>query len=221
MRFLDSALTIFLTARFVFSPPSAEAGSGFCQAESDQPVLESGLHMGLAETLAGDAIISLEELRTRVSSSSPAWQLYKMALKSERQGRQQEAFSLAVKASRMEPRLFQVHAALAASYLRSGQLDSAEQEIGVALGLNSHYLPAYELKGILLYLRGALTQSVSTLSKVLKSGPSRPAAHYFLGCALRDMGSDSGEHFAVAENLRRRPRRPLRSGDSAPPEGYP
>jgi hypothetical protein len=98
MRFLDSALTIFLTVRFVLSPPSAEAGSGFCQTESDQPAIESGLHMGLAETLAGDAIISLEELRTRVNSSSPAWQLYKMALKSERQGRQQEAFSLAIKA---------------------------------------------------------------------------------------------------------------------------
>ena len=60
MRFLDTALTIFLTVRFVFSPSSAEAGSGFCQAESDQPVHESGLHMGLAETLAGDAVISLE-----------------------------------------------------------------------------------------------------------------------------------------------------------------
>ena len=107
--------------------------------------------MGLAETLPGDAIISLEELRRRIRSSSPAWQLYKMALNNERKGRQQEAFSLAVKARQMEPRLFQVRAAL--------------------------------------------------------------AAHYFLGCALQDMGIHSGEHFAAAENLRRRP---PQSADSSP-----
>ena len=101
--------------------------------------INSCLRMGLAETLPGDAIISLEELRRRIRSSSPAWQLYKMALNNERKGSQQEAFSLAVKARQMEPRLFQVRAAL--------------------------------------------------------------AAHYFLGCALQDMGIQSGEHFAAAKTF--------------------
>ena len=36
MRLLGSPLTIFLTVQFVFSPLAADAGGGFCQAESDQ-----------------------------------------------------------------------------------------------------------------------------------------------------------------------------------------
>jgi tetratricopeptide (TPR) repeat protein len=195
------------------SPPQAESAA-----------IDSGLSMALAEPLDGDMFNSIKELQARADIPKKAWRIYEKALHEDRRGRQDEAVSLALKAVQIAPDFFQAHAALAAAYLKSGVLDSAEAEMQISLRLNPHYLPAYELQGILLYLRGDLKPAVASLTTLLKSAPNRPAAHYFLGCALRDLGNGvaAGEQFATAERLRRDPPHPV--SDESPwiftPSGF-
>lgn len=176
---------------------------------------DSGLNMSLTQARDGDAMISIGELRARTDTPKLAWKLYKTALQEDQKGHQQQARGFAANAVRMAPQFFQAHAALATAYLRVGDLDSAEREIRISLSLNPDYLAGYELRGILLYVRGDITGSAASLSELLKKDPFRRAAHYFLGCALRDLGEDrmAREHFRAAQRLLRRPAGPLLDDD--------
>jgi len=108
---------------------------------------------------------------------------------------------------------------LAIAYPRSGDLASAGREVRIPLALNSNDRPGYELRGIVLYLGGELDQSATTLRAVLKNTPTRPVAHYFLACALRDRGEVEivREHFDAADRLRRHPPHPSEMTDLIPP----
>jgi len=206
-----------LIAESVPSIPRTTADSAQLQA------LASGLSMALSETQSGDLEISVEELRVRAGTPKAAWRIYKRSLREDRKGYRQESLRLALHAIKIAPDFFPAHAALAAAYLRSGDLESAGRELRITLALNSNYRPGYELRGIFLYLCGDVNHSVTTLRAVLEKTPTRPVAHYFLACALRDLGEaqTAREHFDAAEKLRRTPPRPIQDDGYDPArDGY-
>lgn len=218
------ALIVAPIALQVFSAREIDAWPYNKAPLAESAARDSGLGMALAEPQDGDMFISAGELQSRVSVAKQAWKLYRRALHQDQRGRQDEAVNLALKAVQVEPDFFQAHAALAAAYLRSGALDSAEDEIQTSLRLDPQYLPAHEFQGILLYLRGDLESAVSSLNVLLKSAPNRRTAHYFLGCALRDMGNNPAatEQFMTAERLRLNPPHPVSeaSPSTLPPSGF-
>jgi len=170
-------------------------------------VLTSGLDMSITEANESDDVISMKELQQRIDTPKVARQLYKRAVHEDRKGYHHQALSFAMEASRIAPDFYQAHAAMAAAYLRQGDLDAADSEIRVSLALNQHYLPAHELEGVLLYARGDLNEASEILTAFIKDASSRWIAHYFLGCALRDMGKGSlaCEQFVTAARVRRHP----------------
>lgn len=164
--------------------------------------------MALTQTEHGDAAVSLRELETEVRIPRRARELYAKALDAERKGNREWAVERMRTATEMAPGFFQAHAALAVAYLNTGRTEEAEQHLEISLRLDPDYLPAREVKGLMLFFRGKFEEAADLLGGLVKRAPCRKTIHYFLAQALLKLGKSERAqyHFQTAEDLARRPR---------------
>lgn len=167
--------------------------------------------MALTELQHGDAVTSVAELSTEDMIPKKARKLYEKALKSERNGKPEQAVEKVKQAIDIAPVFFQAHTALAVAYLNTGKFDEAEYHSQIALELNPHYLPAREVKGLGLFFRGKFREAAEILRAVVSRAPCRKTVHYYLGRALLKLGDKRTAiyHLRRAEMLLRNPPRPL------------
>lgn len=160
----------------------ATAGRGVRAASAAPPPIS----MELTQTAHCDAVISLAELATDATVPKEARKLYDRALKADRKG--DRALEQAKTAVDLAPSYFQAHAALAVGYLNAGDPDRADRELDIAVGLNPQYLPAREIRGLVLYFRGDFQETVQVLEPLVREAPCRDTARYFLAQSLLKLG---------------------------------
>lgn len=162
--------------------------------------------MELTKTV-DDAVVSFADLALEQRVAKSARRLYEKALRSERQGRLEEAIHEMQAAIDVAPDFFRAHTALAVGYLKTGALHEAEQHARMALDLNPQYVPARHVHGLVLFSRAEYREAASTLSDVVKQAPERETAHYYLGLALRRLGDEqaAGQHLERAKELLQKP----------------
>ena len=173
--------------------------------------LMAGFVMRSSETHKGNSIVSLGELRCRKTVPDLAWKQYRRAVAEDDEGHYWASFRLATSAATLWPAFPQVHTALALWYLRNHDLPNAQVEVGAALNLNAHYLPATELLGAEFLLRGALSDARKTLAWVVVEDPTRELAQYLLSQTLSELGESklAKEHLEAANRLNRHRPRPV------------
>lgn len=166
---------------------------------------EPAISMELTRTAHGDAMVSLAELATEVSVPKGARKLYERALKADRKGDQVRAREYAIAAAEQAPAFFQAHAAVAVAHLKAGELDQADRELDIVASLNSQYLPAREIRGLIHFFRGDFREAALALEALLKQAPCRDTARYFLTRSLLKLGDEprARYHFEIAKILGR------------------
>jgi tetratricopeptide (TPR) repeat protein len=170
------------------------------------------LRMALAESKPDDIFVSVRELRTEATVPKQARKLNKKALAAERKGKPGQALELMEAAVGLASDFFQAHAALAVGYVKAGRILDAEQHVERAEELDPDYLPAREIRGIVMLFAGRYAEAADKLADLAAKAPFRPTVHFYLGQALEQLGDaeKARYHLDRAEELERVAQKRLR-----------
>lgn len=150
---------------------------------------------------------SVSALELSAKFPRPARKAFEKALKALRDSQLEEAQRKLEEALTVEPRYFQASTLVAELLFDSGNYPESRLYAERARTVDPQYLPALEILGALDVVDGEFPNAISRLSEVVRLGPRRQAAHYYLGIALLHQRecSEGFRQLKIAAELRDNP----------------